>query len=374
MEQIHVVVIDDERGLTGALLPGSNTECRYELVDVADMQEDEVQDVLREATVVLVDHDLKPLRESSPPTASNGLALIGVLREYLSKPSSPAADDGRAPLLALFTGDETIVSKDPRDPNAHLRARALGFDWAFAKGVDESLTVALPALAQGAAEIDAAFSAEVGSSSFDRLFELLRVSPDVLWVAAARREVAGAQPPVFGVGRSARPEEVRRWLLHRIVPYPTFLLEETYVAARLALTLPDFRRVLQSELGASFKAVEYSGPLAGFAGPRYWRTGVEAVVREVAGGFDGDKLRRALQNRVGHSLDFVDNPRPVVVLNAKLAPESQPAEPRDSVRIHVDDWPSYAEPPRMRRETARVDELRHMVVAADVDLLGGEPA
>jgi hypothetical protein len=71
-----------------------------------------------------------------------------------------------------------------------------------------------------------------------------------------------------------------RWLLHEVLPFPSFLLDERYVAARLRIEPESLRTILVAKKPARIRRelepFEYLGLLHDFSGRRWWRAGIDS--------------------------------------------------------------------------------------------------
>ena len=160
-----------------------------------------------------------------------------------------------------------------------------------------------------------------------------------------------------------------RWLLHQVLPYPCFLWDVNWVAARLRLHVDELERLMDSDcdLARDLERMKYSGILKGFLGNRWWRTAMEDYAWELGGGslsgpreFD-DRLRK----KAAADVALVRVPDPVVCLDSEFQPHGV-ASPQDAVRVRPDYWPPFADPAWMTIDTVRDDaELRAMVVPLD---------
>ena len=321
---------------------------------------------LGRAHLVLVDYRLDdwPEREAQP-TAFNirtGLALATVLRE---------AADGMAndhlTAVALHTGHLRDASGRIRPPyNKHVVARLNNLEWVFEKSdPDYCGMVQLASAAQGLAR-DWPVSP---SASENRARELLKLDDDNKWTERAWRDVRECQPPVYELGGGHHGVLLLRWLLHQILPYPCFLWDANWVAARLRLRVDDLNRLIVSDcdLARDLERMKYRGVLEGFLGDRWWRTAMEDYAWELGGGSSSGPrtFEDRLRDKVAEDIALVRAPDPVVCLDSDFRPHGV-ASPQDAVRVRPDYWPPFADPAWMTIDTVRDDaELRAMVVPLD---------
>lgn len=360
-----ILVVDDEaddleRGL--ALLLGDAAE-----LVVRHPNDVESEDV-RRAHLVLVDYLLEDWRErDGQPAAFNirtGLALATVLREV-------ADDNSNSHLtaVALHTGHLSNASGRIRPPHSrHVVARLNNLEWVFEKD-DASRFQGAVQLAWTAQNLGGDWPADP-STSESYVRELLSLGDEVGWAKRAWNHVRECQPPVHELGRGHHGVRFLRWLLHQILPYPCFLWDVNWVAARLRLRADDLKRLVASgcELARDLERLKYTGLMAGFLGDRWWRVAMEDYAWELGGGSSGrppGEFARRLREKAGEELELVAPHDPVVCLNRELRPEGV-ASPEDAVRLRPDYWPPFADAAWMRIDDVRRDaELRAMVEPLD---------
>jgi len=98
----------------------------------------------------------------------------------------------------------------------------------------------------------------------------------------------------------------------------------------------------------------YRGPLSDFDGPRWWRDGIEQLLWDTTEGesAEPEAVFRALAAlNCAANLEKTTVVRPVATLDHLLNRESEFASRDEVVPLHLDDWPSYAEPAYARKET-----------------------
>ena len=116
-----------------------------------------------------------------------------------------------------------------------------------------------------------------------------------------------------------------RWMLQRVLSYPCFLLDETWLASRLTVTPASVREALPGGLGDGLLGpAEYRGILVDFRGKRWWRMGVEYILWDLAGktSLGVDQLRRSLDRES----------RPPVEPERDIAPCSVPRQRFPAIR------------------------------------------
>ena len=322
---------------------------------------------LGRAHLVLMDYRLEdwPEREAQPSAFNirTGLALATVLREAVDEGAN-----GRLTAVALHTGHLSDVRGRIRPPHSrHVVARLNNLEWVFEKS-DLDRYRGMVQLARGAQLLQGDWPVDP-SASEARAQELLRLDVENEWAERAWREVRECQPPVYELGGGHYGVLFLRWLLHQILPYPCFLWDATWVAARLRLQVDDLERLVKSdcELARDMEQFKYAGMLDGFLGDRWWRTAVEDYTWILGGessGRSGDFEDR-LRQKAGEPVKMVNVRDPVVCLNHDLRPHGV-ASPMDAVRIRPDYWPPFADAAWMKIDAVRDDpELRAMVVPLD---------
>ena len=339
-------------------------------VTVRHPQDIELSD-LTGAHLVLMDYRLDDWAERDYQALAfrvqKGMALASVLREIVD---AETAD--RLTAFALHTAHLTDVSGRIRRPySSHVVARVNNLEWIFEKGGN----------GQAVEEYDGAYRLASAvlhlqgdwpvapSASEARTRELLRLDDDAEWSCRAWRDVRECQPPVYELGGGPHGVLFLRWLLHQILPYPTFLWSVDWVAARLRVSVEDLERLRESdcELRRDLKRIEYKGILKDFVGGRWWRSAVEDYVwklgRDAEGGpadFEGQ-----IRERAGENVELLEVHDPVVCLNREFQ-RSGVASPHDAVRVRPDYWPPFADSAWMTIEAVRGDpELRAMVEPLD---------
>src|SRR5438105_4057261 len=116
--------------------------------------------------------------------------------------------------------------------------------------------------------------------------KLLKLRQRQPWFLRAVKDVEKAKPPQDVYAETTNGMAFVRWLLHDILPFPSFLMDERYLAARLHVDPASFRQAVGKGVSVAtrLKAFEYAGILHDFAGRRWWRAGIEYWLwRETAG-------------------------------------------------------------------------------------------
>ena len=322
---------------------------------------------LGRAHLVLMDYRLEdwPERDAQPAAFNirTGLALATVLREAADQRAN-----GHLTAVALHTGHLSDVSGRIRPPySRHVVARLNNLEWVFEKSDPDRFwgVIQLARAAQGLARNWPADS----SGSETRARELLKLDDENGWAKRAWREVRECQPPIYELGGGFHGVRFLRWLLHQVLPYPCFLWDVNWVAARLRLRLEDLERLMDSDcdLARDLERMKYRGVLEGFLGDRWWRTAMEDYAWGLGGGSSSSprEFQDRLREKAAKDLSLVRPHDPVVCLDSEFRPHGV-ASPLDAVRVRPDYWPPFADPAWMTIDAVRDDpELSAMVIPLD---------
>jgi hypothetical protein len=197
---------------------------------------------------------------------------------------------------------------------------------------------------------------------------LLAVPEHERWSLQAWEDVEAAQPPLDELTLRIHGILFIRWLLTRVLYYPCFLLDRYWVAARLGATPESVNDALNSQLGAFLEPAKYKGVLVGFAGRRWWRAGLEALLWDLVDSraVDRDELHNCLLVKRDITLVPTLHPYPVVCFDENYKPLKDLFDPNECVRLQLDDWPSHAETPRTTRELLEDNpRLKGLVLRSD---------
>jgi len=157
-----------------------------------------------------------------------------------------------------------------------------------------------------------------------------------------------------------------RWLSQRILPYPTFLIDEPRVALALGIH-PDSFIAHSEALASVLEPYRYTGPLAEFSGHRWWRAGIRRLARDHTGeSRPSPELAAAIGKSASVELMPMDPPNAVLCVDETLQLYNGPIARERAVRVQVDDWPTFAETAWMARELLDAEpELWDMVDPGD---------
>lgn len=364
----NILIVDDENGTSfeAALSGLARTRARHP-------SEVEVED-LHWADLVLMDYIIKnwPSRDAldelglQPP---NGLALAAVLREHVD--SGTAASDHNYTAFAVHTAHIGDISKRLQTTSKapHIVARLNNLEWAFDKA-DGTRFAREAVLAAGVRSVSS-LAAEGAVAGLEELCKrLLGLPGDREWTERALDDVQLCQAPVSALSAGTSGLTFIRWLAHTILPFPTFLWDEHWVALRLRISVKSLRRVLEIDcaLARELQALQYEGVLAGFLGTRWWRSAVEQFAWRVRaeGAATAEDFHVALENLAEFPLDRVTFTSPVVCVTRDLAPSEVVESLEKTVRLVPDLWPPYADTAHAEVEQVRKDdELRALVHPLD---------
>lgn len=313
---------------------------------------------LLDADLVLVDQVLTDWAERAQACLSmqpvNGLALAAVLREHVDQPQHD-----RLTAFALHSGHlDQVRGRLPGAAREHLIARLNNLEWAFPKASRDrwNQMVTLAACVQ---QLPRRWPAGDTRASETEALHLLGLSEEASWFERARRSVLSCQPPLHDLSGGAHGLLFVRWVLHQIMPYPTFLWSADWVAARLRITVASLRKIQEEAgtLAAELNATAYEGVLSGFLGKRWWRSGLEEYVWNLTAGrsVDVDSLHAALRERSNVTLEPLPANASIVCLGPELQPTGEFISATDAVRLRPDQWPTFADDAWTSVELARGD-------------------
>ena len=198
------------------------------------------------------------------------------------------------------------------------------------------------------------------------LGEWLALEGDVGWVQQAWVNIEDCRPPLHGISAHTRGIAFLRWMLQRILPYPTALIDVAQLAARLRVTPRSLSRALSEskDLRELLDPVAYVGRLEDFMGPHWWRAGVNAVLFDLAEPGDLEALQKKVL-ATSTLLEPVAPAQPVVVLGADLRAADDLVAIEDAVRVQPDDWPPFASSAWMAIEAVKGDQKLASLVVED---------
>lgn len=330
---------------------------------------------LVKATLLAVDEFFN-LREPAPnedwdvpsdlPPAlvpADGLALAAVLRSAAHKTEGRTTRLG----ITLRTGDLDRLSQGlPRGIRQPLVAAQHDIEWAISKVSDVGAASTSKQIASLAFALhDYPSSWDSGSPS-DVGIGWIEV-PDAEWAGDARTHILACRPPANTTTTTAHGLSWLRWLAHRALPYPSFVVADAYAAALVGVTAESFRTVaedLSSPAGRQLAAIRYQGPLADLYTTRYWRAGLTRLARSVV----SDDLEADEPTLVGAALAEkftgfapLEPEHPVVAIDEDYFPLDQPIERSEAIRLAPDGWPPFADPAWARQEAVAEPGMARLV-------------
>jgi hypothetical protein len=304
---------------------------------------------------VLVDLNLSKWEENAQckylsRTVPNGIALAAILQQHAVECEHPTA-------FALHSAHLVDLTKPfPPLERVHLIARTYNVEWAFLKSTpDKSPAELFPKiriLADAVAVLPDKWPENDTEKAREIARKLLAVPDNERWSDQAWEDAEAAQPPLDELTLRIHGILFLRWILTRVIYYPCFLLDRYWVAARLGATPQSVDAALSGRLGEFLSKSQYVGILDNFAGRRWWRAGLEASLWDLVDGkpVGRDELLDALREKHGVVLDPTPCAYPVVCLDENYKPLNHLFDPKDCVRLQLDDWPSHADTPRTTRE------------------------
>ncbi len=275
----------------------------------------------------------------------NGLALSAVLREHAD--NLHVANNNYS-AFAIHTGKLEKLSQRLHTTNQvpHIVARLNNLEWVFNKSDDTRFKNAI--LLAKAVRVLSDRWVEVQEGGIDTALELLlRLDAEKPWYLRAFNDVVLSQIPLSDLSSGMNGLLFLRWLLHSVLPYPTFLWAEQWVAARLWITPAALRVVLKSDsvLAKDLNECLYCGILDEFVGSRWWRAGIEQFAWKIRaeGAREPTAFHEILEEKAGQKLEHLNFPSPVVCLERSLNATDVICDIENAVRVVPDLWPGFAD-------------------------------
>ncbi|RST53359.1 hypothetical protein [Variovorax sp. DXTD-1] len=320
---------------------------------------------LRRACVVLVDFKIEhwPARNELDQVGlkpSNGLALLPVLQEaaHALDPQTPRA-------FALYTAETVSIARG-LSQQPHIVARAHNLEWVFYKrATTDQRYAAVVDLAKSVADLPKPWpekSPEAGSS----LRNWLGLNPDWPWCDFAWEAIQRCHPPIHEFAKHTNGVGVIRWLLHRILPYPTFLVDDSHLAARLRVEVQSLKASLikvDSPFSETLSTARYQGHLFNVVGRRWWRAAVDEMVFSLVPEDPTNltKLHEAIR-KLDPDLKTLEAARLFPVIDHNFSASEVLATNEEVVQVAPDDWPPFAEPAWARKSDVNNDEVLRAIV------------
>lgn len=304
-------------------------------------------DSLKRASLVLVDFKIEhwASRENVGKLAlqpANGLALLSVLQE-----AAYELDKHRPRAFTLFTAVVKDVARG-LVPQPHIVARAHSLEWVFDKTRPEPAARAamVAELAEAVVGLPTPWPGDTPEHASRALGAWLGLK-DTSWQEAAWDGILRCRPPLHEFAQHTHGIGVLRWALHRVWPYPTFLLSDAHLAARLRVDLASFRTTLaeNAEFAKLLSPAQYSGALGGFVERRWWRAAIESIVFDLASRDPAsvEVLHEQLR-KVAPALITTGAKLVFPVLDANFSSRDVLGAEDEVIEILPDDWPPFADP------------------------------
>lgn len=362
-----VLIIDDvnEDGDATRILLGSSVTSVYRAPSEVTNQD------ISRANVILIDFKLEnwPDRDDLDTPSlkpKHGIALAANLRSNLSLNHNrpPTAFALRSGKLNELSGKLSPLNRE------HSIARMLDLEWVFSKSETEHFSNAVRSLAKAVQQLPHPWPSYRNSEA--ALLRLLKISQKVEWSGNAINDVRTASPPQDVLAETSNGMAILRWLLHEVLPFPSFLLDERYIAARLRVRPDALRSILTaseaSKIRTRLQPFAYTGLLHDFSGPRWWRAGIDNWLWHETSGdpLSPDALRALARRVLPPSVNVLDLENPVISLDDQFRPTDTLIELKSAVQLKPDDWPEIAEPAWVTLWDAKQNpDLAARVIALD---------
>lgn len=321
-------------------------ECE-DRADVVKRSFDDVEPAdLDIADLVLVDFNLKDwnARERAPEVTLrpwDGLAVAEILRSYYR-----GAKSQRPVAFAVLSGDlASLTSPFPPTSREHMVASLVKVEWAFPKDKPlADLSRQLISLANGVRALPQKWPSDSNTEK-DKILQSLLAVPDTDWAAAAIGDVSRCHPPIQELSTWSHGLAFLRWMLQRILPYPTFLLDDTQVALRIGISVESFCAAMQAnkDFADWLRPALFEGVLHEFRKRRWWRAGVDALIWELSVEKPFSRELVAVEVKVkAPDAVFLAQKNPVACVDKDYEFVGF-GEAQDCVRLRPDDWPLFAD-------------------------------
>jgi len=369
-----VLIVDDDAKSSDHRLVDelNNRGTTARLVHPAEL----TQELLEGVLVVAADHYLETWGQRDlAPTGQqvmDGIALCSVIRSVIEPAEDTRHSVQQVAYVVRTNKLELLRGSIPAKMSQHLLAAHFGLDWVHSKVNDNEGQLEadrLSALARAVKSLPGDWHA-VAPSESEQLAQWLGLA-GAPFEAAALQQIEDCHPTAHRLAQQTSGSGFLRWFLHRVLPYPTFLVGDVRAALALGMTLEAFEALVESESDAApdILAGEYVGHLRSFFGRRWWVAGLEAVAVQIRA--DQSRLSTAIEAiGLDPGIHMHASRGLVVVLDGSLEPSGVPVPVGEAVRIQPDSWPSFADDAWTTIDAAVADpELRAIVVAADRERL-----
>lgn len=366
-----VLVVDDDptQEAFALLLSQRGVEARHVL------PEDLTEADLDRASLVLIDEFIEewPARDAVKDQLGlfvrDGVALAGVLRSALEgRGPGPGSPTPKNTALVLRTGHlGELAAGTPAFIRPIAIASRHDLEWVAEKTQD----VAKAAASLASLAIAAAALPEKWTNPADPTAQLEWLSlGEQPWREDALAQLELCRPPWSVLAATSKGRRWLSWFLQRILPFPTFLVDDLRAASYLGLKPSALDEIVggTSPIATLLKGAEYTGQLATFAGRRWWRAGIASVKRlalETAEGRTADEVAEALVVLHGSELATLDLEHPVFQIDADYNVIAEPLEITDAVRLQPDDWPAYADDPWLATDSIDMEPALAALIVID---------
>lgn len=376
MDQVKLLIIDDQADDEKAKLTAWSGRVDFRVRYPWDVSEND----LIFANVVVVDYRLDQIWEARDALEQialkprNGLALASVLR------SQERIMDGGPTAFLLRSAHLLDLSPEfPPESRLHVIAHQNNLEWVLSKNGDVNeqmnqiicLAKAVDALPDNWPHVDAAGMKEL-------LRGWLNVPANERWSDLAWQDIEECHPPLHELSTSKQGLRLIRWMLHRILPYPCFLMTINRLAVRLKVTEESLKAAVEDGLAECFAAGAYMGALNQFdRRARWWGRGIESILWDLTDGqsFNVSRTLEVLNSICGQKLVPLVMSQPILCLDKEYQFRGQPCELLEAVQVQPDDWPAYAEQAWASIADVHADErLRAIVVSSDRERILEEEA
>lgn len=344
MSRPLILIVDDEPDRSESIRPllhSQTQEVKVEILHPRDVQDTH----LSAASVIVVDHYLEDWEERDSQIPSlrikDGIALAAAFR-------SQVAEIEPSPAIVLRTAKLEELGGDlPSRAAQHLIAWQHDIEWVLPKAEPH------PTISESVRLMEFA-NAVVGLEDLlDQEIPLKHLVSDWLglgrpdWFEVALDDVSETRPPVHFVAQRTHGASIMRWFLHRVLPYPTFILDDRMVAIRLGVAYEWLVKELteDSELCQELDRFRYRGVFKEFDGLRWWRAGLANFIVRATDGrpFDSDVLQKALSSKSRTTPVFLSHPIPVLAVDPDTMQSTKVVNADQAARIAPDGWPIFAD-------------------------------
>lgn len=361
--RLLIIDDDDSQAATAELLADYGIDAQH--VQPGDLTAQQVRD----ADLIIVDEFLEEWAERDAASASPGLnvrdgvALAAVLRAELENRGPSDHDDPRYSPTAIVLRTGHLARLAWGLPKAIWPIAVAGrydLEWVLSKS--DSSVRDIAEIAHASASLPKTWE----PTHLDSQMRWLSLQ-DVAWAPEALSQIEQCRPPWSTLAATSSGRVWLAWFLQRILPFPTFLIDDARAASYLGLGASGLDLLLEGPISADLKKAQYTGQLSELSGRRWWRAGIHEIQSRLraSGNFSAGEL---VEQAHGGPLPKLDVATPVFTIDSDYNVAPQPIEVVDAVRLQPDEWPAYADDPWIA--IADVDDepdLRKLIVLDDRD-------